>query len=147
MDTATVTIDIQPAPVATSTLYLGTSGSGPSTYGLQTTPPPPGNPEPDHDGDGDDGLTIRNSSGALDDTDPSRYQHWTYTFAVDTTYDGQVRLGLWSTVENFDDEGNGQVVARPLSAFRLWHACRLGRASGCHLARSEVIDGTQHPLG
>jgi len=106
-DTATVTIDIQPAPVATSTLYLGTSGSGPSTYGLQTTPPPPGNPEPDHDGDGDDGLTIRNSSGALDDTDPSRYQHWTYTFAVDTTYDGQVRLGLWSTVENFDDEGNG----------------------------------------
>jgi putative nucleotidyltransferase with HDIG domain len=106
-DTATVTIDIQPAPVTTSTFYLGTSGSDANTYALTTTPPPPGNPEPDHDGDGKDGLTIKNSNRALDDPDPSRYQHWTHTFAADTAYEGQVRLGLWSTVEDFDDKGDG----------------------------------------
>ena len=106
-DEATVTIDVQLAPVTTSTLHLGTSGSDANTYALTTTPPPAGDPEPDHDGDGDEGLSINNSNGKVDETDPTKYQHWTYTFGSPTTYDGQVRLALWSTVEGFDDKDNG----------------------------------------
>ena len=106
-DTATVTIDIQATAVATSTYYLGTSGSSATTYALGTTPAAAGEPEPDHDGNGKPGLGINNSNRKLDDSDPTKYQHWTHTFAVDTTYDEQVRLELWSTVEDFDDDDNG----------------------------------------
>ncbi len=106
-DTATVTISVQAAPVTTSTFYLGTSGSDPDNYALEDAAPPAGDPEPDHDSDGNPGLHINNSSGNEDDTDPTKYQHWTRTYSAPTTYSGEVRLALWSTPENFDDSDDG----------------------------------------
>lgn len=109
-DTATATFTVTTSVASTTTFYLGANGpSGPDgdTYDLQTSPAAGTGSVPDHDGDDKPGLSINNGNGNANETDPTKYQHWTWSFASPTTYVGQIRLGLWSTVEDFDGQDEG----------------------------------------
>lgn len=110
-DTATVTIQVSPASGA-GVYFLGSSTST-STSPLNTTPGAPASPEPDHPGDfdADPGVTIRASSGNLEDTDVTKFQHWTLAPTTPLSLRGPTRLHLWSTVSGFypDDDGHYHV--------------------------------------
>ncbi len=109
-DQATVTIDVG-STVNHSPFWLAGSGTDATTYALTTSPPPRQSPEPDHDADGNLGLSLSDSDGTATETDPAAYQHWTRTFGAPTTYSGQVRLALWSTVADFDGTADGHYHA------------------------------------
>ena len=102
-DLGTVTIAVGSSGTA-QRFYLGTSGTSASNWALTTSKPANASPEPDHDGDGEPGLTIESSSQKLTETDPQKFQHWSVIPASNLVLDGPVRLVLWSTAEDFDDD-------------------------------------------
>ncbi len=100
-DTATMTITVN---AAASLLYLGTSGASSEEWDFTTTAPAAASPVPDFDGDGDPGLTIKASSGNESEPDLLKRQEWTHVTATPLNLTGTLKLGLWATAKDFEDE-------------------------------------------
>ena len=104
-DTATVTIRVDPSG---SLLFLGTSGASAEEWDFTTTVPPPATPVPDYDSDGGPGLTLLGTLlGSEGQTDPNKFQEWTYLPATPLNLAGTLRLVLWATARDFTPNKKG----------------------------------------
>ena len=103
-DEAVVSLTIAPPAPGITTLYLQPTGASADDWDLLTTRAPNVIPVPDHDGDGQPGLAITASDGAEGNTDPLEFQLWSYDVPAPIRLDGPVRLRLWSTVADFEED-------------------------------------------
>ncbi|MFL6099434.1 MAG: Ig-like domain-containing protein [Actinomycetales bacterium] len=100
-DTGTVTIVVA-APAQLGRLYL--RGSSTSSTGRLTVSAPT-EATTDWDGDSHPGLTIRDSDLKVTETDPKKYQEWSYQApSGGLALNGPVSLDLWSTPRQRKDQ-------------------------------------------
>jgi hypothetical protein len=92
---ATVTLTATNAPQSTGQLYL--HGGPTAAVGVMTTTALTDSAT-DWDGDGSPGLTVKESDMKLTETDPAKFQVWSYAVpAGGLSFNGPVSLSLWST--------------------------------------------------
>ena len=100
-----VTITVS-STVTSSVLYLQSTGPSADVWDIAPTLPPSASPVPDYDSDGDEGLTIKASSGSESESNPAKYQIWSYVLTSPLQLNGPVALQLWSTLKDFRTDKN-----------------------------------------
>jgi hypothetical protein len=90
--TATVTIQISAAPITAATYYLRPGAPAADDWVLGA--PSPDGTILDYDADGHPGLTIKKSNGALDQSDPRKFQNFDLVPASDLVLDGPVTVSI-----------------------------------------------------
>ncbi len=98
--TATGTMTITVTLLPTSIIQLFMQPVGTYTTGSLTTTPPL-NGIADYDLDGNPGLTIKSSDMKATETDPLKYQEWSYPVpAGDVVMNGPITMDLWTSLKN-----------------------------------------------
>ena len=112
--------------------YFGDSGGSASNWDLVSSPPAASDPEADVDSDGNPGLEIKDTNEGLGETDPDKFQTWSYAAGSGgLVLDGPVALRLWSTGKEFDDD----------EALRLYVWLRTAPGASCTtIASTDVYD-------
>ncbi|WP_299443583.1 Ig-like domain-containing protein [uncultured Phycicoccus sp.] len=100
--TGTMTITVTLLPGSTVNLFLQPVGT--FAVGSLTTTPPAGGIG-DYDSDGNPGLTIKSGGLKPDESDPLKYQEWSYPVpGGGLTMNGPITMSLWTSLENNADQ-------------------------------------------
>ncbi len=67
---------------------------------------PPGGPLPDYDNSGDPGRLVKKDSGGSGQSDPTKFQQWSYN-ASGLTMDID-KVEIWAALKDFDDDKTGR---------------------------------------
>lgn len=96
--------------------HLKTDGPGDrvSTPVLPLSPDAPtatALPNYDTERDGEPGLVLAKTEAGLEETDPEKFQVWSWPASSPVALSGPVRLRLWSAMKDFDTTKRGAVTA------------------------------------